>query len=585
KFGPKHKEHYAWLIDHGYADLDDECLNTHTMHLVEMCKHFGLPELQTAATGKEGAKGRNVAIYPDRRDGVWRAVRYNNVTEPTWPDKTANGHAMCLVGVLPPITVGIDVDLAVRQSIEALCGDDNTYQRGPLIEVAHDAPRPKLCLADNGAPQFRLIPAATLLRKLSVCARYQKWNAKIEDYVACLPSEAIINAVLASIEYPGIPVATGIVSSPILRADGTIATEPGYDALTGLYLDTSGTYPALMKPDDAVAKLKEVLIDFPFATEAHRSGWCAALVTLLCRAAFAGPSPFFLFDANMSRTGKGLLTDLLTMVAEERRAARYAVPKDGDELRKLITTIALSGAPYLLFDNIKDKFGNATIENAMTTGRWSDRILGGNRQIDIPLSVIWIGTSNNAVLTKDMIGRTCHVRMETNCERPDLRTGFKHSDLLGYVKEHRRELAVAALSIPAGFIAANKPDQNLPAWGGFEGWSDLVRNSLVWAGLPDPDTREALAAQADDDSVLLQQLMDGWAELNGAATVGEAVVAANLGTAPTLAALLTELPGDCNRSLGYLLRDCRGRVSGGRKLDRTDHKIPRWQLVTIAQAT
>ena len=80
---------------------------------------------------------------------------------------------------------------------------------------------------------------------------------------------AIVNAVLASIEYHGIPVATGIVSSPILRADGTIATEPGYDALTGLYLDTSGTYPALMKPDDAVAKLKEVLIDFPFATESH----------------------------------------------------------------------------------------------------------------------------------------------------------------------------------------------------------------------------------------------------------------------------------------------------------------------------
>ena len=107
----------------------------------------------------------------------------------------------------------------------------------------------------------------------------------------------------------------------------------------------------------------------------------------------------------------------------------------------------------------------------MTAGRWSDRILGGNRQVDLPLSVVWLGTSNNAALTKDMIGRTCHIRLETDCERPELRTGFKHDDLLGYVKEHRRELAVAALSIPAGFLAdKNKPDQNLPAWGGFEGW-------------------------------------------------------------------------------------------------------------------
>ena len=24
KFGPKHQQHYAWLMDHGYADLDEK---------------------------------------------------------------------------------------------------------------------------------------------------------------------------------------------------------------------------------------------------------------------------------------------------------------------------------------------------------------------------------------------------------------------------------------------------------------------------------------------------------------------------------------------------------------------------------
>ena len=114
-------------------------------------------------------------------------------------------------------------------------------------------------------------------------------------------------------------------------------------------------------------------------------------------------------------------TDGITMIIEGRKAARYAVPKRGDdELRKLITSVAMSGTTYILFDNIKHKFGGHTIENALTTGRWSDRILGVNQKVDLPLNWIWMGTANNATLTSDMIGRTLHIRLETTCERPDL---------------------------------------------------------------------------------------------------------------------------------------------------------------------
>ena len=341
-----------------------------------------------------------------------------------------------------------------------------------------------------------------------------------------------------------------------------------------------------MKPDEAIKLLDDVLVDFPFASPAHRSGWFAALMTLLSRAAFADSAPFFLVDANVSRVGKGLLTDAMTMIAEGRRATRYAAPKDQDEMRKAITSVALGGSLYLLFDNIKDKFGGATLENAMTTGRWSDRILGINRNVDLPLSFIWLGTSNNAALTHDMIGRTCHIRLNTDCEQPALRTGFQHPDLLAYVKQHRRELAIAALSIPAGYIKAGRPDMKLPAWGGFEDWSNLIRNALVWAKLPDPgESRQTLAARADDETSVLRQLMQGWEELAKPHTVADAIKAADGGTAPTLTALMAEIDGDKHRAIGRMLRDYRGRVLGGRKFDRTDGKIPKWELLTLAQAT
>ena len=127
-----------------------------------------------------------------------------------------------------------------------------------------------------------------------------------------------------------------------------------------------------------------------------------------------------------------------------------------------------------------------------------------------------MGTANNATLTSDMIGRTLHIRLETTCERPDLRTDFRHPDLIDYIKANRAKLAMAAVSIPAAYIAAGRPDMTLPKWGGFEGWSALIRNSLVWAGLSDPgETRKALAAQADEDTMILDGLMAGWTELGG----------------------------------------------------------------------
>ena len=159
-----------------------------------------------------------------------------------------------------------------------------------------------------------------------------------------------------------------------------------------------------------------------------------------------------------------------------------------------------------------------------------------------------MGTGNNCTITNDMVRRTCAIDLLTNLERPDLRDTFTHPNLLNWIKDNRRELVMAALSIPAAYIMADKPTVKMKPWAKCEGWDSLVRASLIWAGLPDPDTRETLAAQADDDTALLRQLMAGWDELDGAATVGEAVRQAGLGGCPTLLAVLSELPGnDHNR--------------------------------------
>ena len=106
------------------------------------------------------------------------------------------------------------------------------------------------------------------------------------------------------------------------------------------------------------------------------------------RVAFGGSAPFFLFDGNSSRVGKGMLVDGITMISEGRKARRYDAPKSGEEMRKALTAVALDERRYLVFDNIKHKFGGGALENMLTTGRWTDRLLGLNQRVDLPVTTV-----------------------------------------------------------------------------------------------------------------------------------------------------------------------------------------------------
>lgn len=474
------------------------------------------------------------------------------------------------------IKINHELDRMVKQAANALGDTPNTYVYGQaLVEVVYDAEKPKQCLYDNGSPQLVPIPKPTLATRLSVCAQWEKY-LKNDGWVPAAPNDKAINAVHVLNRWPSVPTITGIVSSPVLRADGSILVEHGYDRETGLFLESDGSFPSLMCPQSAVSMLHDVVSDFPFEKDAHRSAWLAFLITLLARSAFAGSAPFFLFDANCSGAGKGLLTDLTTMIVEGRKACRYTWSKDNDETRKLITTVGVSGVSYLLWDNVSGKLGGAALEQMMTTGVWADRILSLNRQVTFPIRFVAAGTSNNAKLSHDMIRRTCHCKLLTSEENPSERTGFRYPNLLSYVKSRRRELVMAALSIPAGYINAGRPDQEIRAWGGFEEWSSLVRGAIVWAGLPDPgETREGLRDQTDDDTATLRAILTAWP--TEPITVAQAVQMAEANT--DLGEAMSELPTrNRTQELGNMLRAARGRVIAGKRLHGTSSKPVKWHV-------
>jgi putative DNA primase/helicase len=247
-------------------------------------------------------------------------------------------------------------------------------------------------------------------------------------------------------------------------------------------------------------------------------------------------------------------------------------------------SIAISGQSYVLFDNVKGRFGGAVLEGAMTTGIFEARILGVNEMVKLPLNVTWLATANDAVYTGDMIRRTCPIMLSTDVEHPEARSEFKYPRLLDHVKCRRSELLIAAMSIVSNFIEAGCPDQRLLSWGGFEHWSDLIRGAIVWVGLTDPmGALEVLKSSATEDTAgLTIKLIDAWT-FDTAMTVKLALtlMASEPEKYTALADLIDGRP-DKDRTaaeyLGKLLRGARGQVVQGRCIqkDSSDKHRPKW---------
>src|SRR5690606_32047840 len=124
------------------------------------------------------------------------------------------------------------------------------------------------------------------------------------------------------------------------------------------------------------------------------------------------------------------LVDTISTVATGRPIPRSTYVSEGEEQRKQITSIALSGDPIVLIDNIDKPFGGAAYDAALTSVSWRDRKLTTNEIVTVPLLTTFFGTGNNIVLRTDISRRVCHVRLSSPLENPEERQDFEHPDII-----------------------------------------------------------------------------------------------------------------------------------------------------------
>jgi len=413
------------------------------------------------------------------------------------------------------------------------------------------------------------------------------------------PPHDVVQDIHSLGEWPLVPALLSIVNSPVIREDGSMLIQPGYDAATKLYYQPHTGFVLPTIPDqpskkDVVAALgfvlDELFVDFPFVSIADRTNMMGCLLTPIVRAAIPGSVPLCLLDKPTPGSGASLLSDIVAMIATGEPGAKALIPEgrgSEDEWRKKITSLLLDGQAITIWDNVDESISSSALSSALTSSTWSDRILGKDKWVRLPVRTTWIATANNIQLRGDLARRAYRVRIDANEERPWARDNFRHADLMGWTKQHRGELLAALLTMARGWFVADKPRATTPKMGSFDDWTRVVGGILEYAGMQDfLGNLEELYLEVDEDGPQWAAFLAAWFEEWGPTTraIGDFVTLAS----PKLKDAIPEsVEYDADKlpssriKLGKAFKKRAGRIYTGFKLVRnTDGhtKGARWSV-------
>ena len=190
-----------------------------------------------------------------------------------------------------------------------------------------------------------------------------------------------------------------------------------------------------------------------------------------------------------------------------------------EETRKTITSLLMDGRKFFLLDNITRPLGGAAIDAALTGEMWSDRKLGSNESISLPMNLIFMATGNNVTVRGDLTRRLLRCRVSPDEECPETRPRFKLTDLLVHIRRSRHSLVMAVLALSKAYINAGsgRPDVGFKPLGSFQSWSQVVRSILVWLGEEDPVlSQDSLRNEADFERENALRFLVAWRGLFGA---------------------------------------------------------------------
>jgi putative DNA primase/helicase len=110
------------------------------------------------------------------------------------------------------------------------------------------------------------------------------------------------------------------------------------------------------------------------------------------------------------------------------------------------------------------------------------------------------------------VHRSVLCRIDAKVERPEERVFEENFEET--IAQNRTQLVVAALTMLRAYHVAGRPKQTIPL-GGFEQWSRLVRDALIWVRCADPVSTQQQLRDNDPQRARLFTVMELWGAMFG----------------------------------------------------------------------
>ena len=421
--------------------------------------------------------------------------------------------------LLPIITIESgNLDKVVDQSEEALINASAPlYARGGELVKPITEDAPGFRGRSTKVIRLKTVNADCLRDHLSRSAKYERHDGRSKKMVPANPPHEVAATLLSRDGDWKFPRLSGIITTPTLRPDGSILSEPGYDKSTGLLLATTVDMPPIPEQpswNEALVALQMIdglLAEFPFVDDASRSVALSAIMTPVARGAMSCV-PLHAVTAPEAGTGKSFLIDVASVVATGEVAPVMAAGRTEEETEKRLAAELMTGQPIIVIDNLNGDLAGDFICQAVERPVIKPRILGKSETRRIDNRVTIFGNGNNFRLAGDLVRRVVLCSLDANMERPELRQF--NGDPVAMVLADRGRYVAAVLTIVRAYLAAGCPNpcKQLASFGD---WSRLVRSSLVWLGRDDPVKTMDVARADDPVKSTLAEVVTAWRKVIG----------------------------------------------------------------------
>jgi hypothetical protein len=283
-----------------------------------------------------------------------------------------------------------------------------------------------------------------------------------------------------------LPVVNAAATLPIILRDGRILSGRGLDRERGIVFRVPEKLLALL-PDasscasPAIADAMDFLINqwlCDVATGYKEKCILIAIAATIIERIQLPERPAFFISAGQRGGGKTTTLNMIAMTVLGNRAAAAAWSPSEEERRKALLAYLGEGLPLIAWDNIPRglAISCASIERALTSVMYSDRILGLSESRTVPASAIQVFNGNNISPRGDLASRSLSLRLAVDRPDPENRL-FKHPDPIGWTEANRGKILTAIYTILLGNPRLRAVDPP-PAETRFKVWFELVGSAI-----------------------------------------------------------------------------------------------------------